>query len=90
MAVLERVEKSFHGEPVLRGLDLEARPREVTVVLGGSGSGKSTTLRILLGLESYDAGSVRLLGREVRDLGRRETAELMKSVCSASSATPTN
>ncbi|MAE94875.1 MAG: ABC transporter ATP-binding protein [Deltaproteobacteria bacterium] len=80
MAVLEGVEKSFQGEPLLRGLDLEARAGEVTVVLGGSGGGKSTTLRILLGLESYDAGSVRLLGREVRDLGRVETRELMMQV----------
>ncbi len=80
MAVLEGVYKSFDDRPVLKGVDLAARPGEVTVVVGGSGSGKSTMLRILLGLESYEAGSVRLLGREVSGLGRLEARDLMMQV----------
>jgi phospholipid/cholesterol/gamma-HCH transport system ATP-binding protein len=80
VAVLAGVEKAFGSRSVLRGLALEAVPGKITVVLGGSGSGKSTMLRILLGLESYDGGSVRLFGREVRALRRDEYRELMLRV----------
>jgi phospholipid/cholesterol/gamma-HCH transport system ATP-binding protein len=72
--------KAFDEVPVLEGVDLVARPGEISVVLGGSGSGKSTMLRILLGLESYDRGSARLFGQEVAGLSRREYSELMMQV----------
>ncbi len=80
MAVLEDVHKSYGDHAVLAGLDLEARPGEITVVVGGSGSGKSTALRILLGLETFDSGSVRLLGRRIDQLPRREMRTLMMEV----------
>jgi phospholipid/cholesterol/gamma-HCH transport system ATP-binding protein len=80
VAALAGVWKSFGKRGVLKGVDLEAAPGEITVVLGGSGSGKSTMLRILLGLEPYDAGSARIFGREVRTLGRDESRELMMKV----------
>lgn len=80
MAVLEGVTKSFGDREVLKGVDLVARPGGITVVVGGSGCGKSTLLRILLGLEPYDGGSARLLGQEVRDLGRHEARDLMMEV----------
>jgi phospholipid/cholesterol/gamma-HCH transport system ATP-binding protein len=65
---------------VLRGVEIEAAPGKITVVLGGSGSGKSTMLRILLGLEPYSVGSARLFGREVKGLSRDEYRELMLRV----------
>lgn len=80
VAVLAGVWKSFGERGVLKGVELEAAPGEITVVLGGSGSGKSTMARILLGLEPYDAGSARLFGREVKGLGRDEHRELMMKV----------
>jgi phospholipid/cholesterol/gamma-HCH transport system ATP-binding protein len=80
VAVLSGVSKSFGKREVLRGVELSATPGKITVVLGGSGSGKSTMLRMLLGLESYDSGSVRLFGREVKKLGRDEYRELMLQV----------
>ncbi|MEN8160324.1 MAG: ATP-binding cassette domain-containing protein [Myxococcota bacterium] len=80
VATLSGLCKAFDDREILTGLDLEVAPGKITVVLGGSGSGKSTTLRILLGLESYDAGSVRLFGREVRQLGRDEYRDLMMQV----------
>lgn len=79
-ASLREVWKAFDERPVLRGVDLDAPSGEITVVMGGSGSGKSTILRILLGLESYDRGSVRLLGREVGELGGHEHNELMMRI----------
>ena len=69
--------KKFGDRSVLEGVSLELRPGEITVVIGGSGCGKSTLLRILLGLERYDRGRVHLFGREVRDLTRAQSSELM-------------
>jgi phospholipid/cholesterol/gamma-HCH transport system ATP-binding protein len=80
VAVLSRVQKKFGKREVLRGVDLTAVPGKITVVLGGSGSGKSTMLRILLGLESYDGGSARLFGHEVKKLSRDDYRELMLKV----------
>ena len=80
VAVLSGIEKSFGQRAVLRGVELEAAPGKITVVLGGSGSGKSTMLRILLGLEPYSVGSARLFGHEVKSLRRDEYRELMLRV----------
>jgi len=61
------LEKSFsvNGEKrrVLRGLDLDADTGEITVILGRSGCGKTTLLRILCGLEKPDGGSLALPDR---------------------------
>jgi phospholipid/cholesterol/gamma-HCH transport system ATP-binding protein len=80
VAVMSGVRKRFGDRQILNGVSLEVPPGKVTVVLGGSGSGKSTALRILLGLESYDEGSVRLLGREVNGLSAAGSNELMMEI----------
>ena len=56
------LEKSFGRTRALDGLDLEVARGEVHGFLGPNGSGKTTTIRILLGLLHADAGQVRLLG----------------------------
>lgn len=53
------------GRPVLKRIDLDARPGEVTMILGMSGSGKTTLLKLCKGLLAPRAGSVRLLGETV-------------------------
>lgn len=50
--------KSFHGQPVLKGINLDVAPHELTVIIGPSGSGKSTLLRCLNGLEVLDEGEI--------------------------------
>jgi phospholipid/cholesterol/gamma-HCH transport system ATP-binding protein len=54
--------------PVLRGVGFDLRPGTTKVVLGGSGSGKTTILRLILGLLKPDLGSVRVDGVEVTGL----------------------
>ena len=54
----ENVEKSFGEVKVLRDFDLEVQPGEFVVLLGASGSGKTTALRILSGLETPSGGQV--------------------------------
>ncbi|MEI8406621.1 MULTISPECIES: ABC transporter ATP-binding protein [unclassified Kribbella] len=54
--------KTFGSTRALDGLDLEVASGEVHGFLGPNGSGKTTTIRVLLGLLRADAGSVRLLG----------------------------
>ncbi|MFP3611876.1 amino acid ABC transporter ATP-binding protein [Paraburkholderia sp. SIMBA_050] len=55
---LAGVSKSFGATQVLKSIDLDVSPGEVLVLIGASGSGKSTVLRIMSGLETADAGEV--------------------------------
>jgi polar amino acid transport system ATP-binding protein len=57
-----KLEKSFGKVPVLKGIDLEVRTGDVLVIIGPSGSGKSTLCRILVGLEPFNSGEIRIEG----------------------------
>jgi polar amino acid transport system ATP-binding protein len=57
--------KAFGANEVLKGISLEVTQGEVLCIIGPSGSGKSTILRCINGLESYDAGAIRVDGRLV-------------------------
>ncbi len=65
---LENIHKSFDGKQVLKGIDLEIKQGEFITLLGSSGCGKTTTLRIIAGLEQADSGSVWLNGQEITNL----------------------
>lgn len=59
------------GAPALRGVSFTVRPGATLALLGPPGSGKSTLIGLLLRLYDYEIGSIRLDGRELRELGRR-------------------
>lgn len=65
---LKNVRKSFDGTEVLQGIDLDIRRGEFITLLGSSGCGKTTTLRIIAGLEIPDGGNVLLEGKDITDL----------------------
>ena len=66
---LKNLKKSFApGEAVLQGINLTIRQGELVTLLGASGCGKTTTLRIIAGLEQPDSGSVWLEGQDVTAL----------------------
>ncbi|MGW4095475.1 MULTISPECIES: ABC transporter ATP-binding protein [unclassified Mycobacterium] len=57
--------KSFNGTVVLDGIDLTLTPGTITAVVGSSGCGKTTLLRVIAGFESPDAGTVTIGGRQM-------------------------
>ena len=65
---LDGISKAFDGETVLDNLSLEIHDKEFITLLGPSGCGKTTTLRIIGGFESPDAGDVFFDGKRINDL----------------------
>ena len=72
VAVLRDVHYSVDGKPVFAGLDVEFVRGQVTAIMGPSGTGKTTMLRLMTGQIRADSGSVEVEGREVSSLSRRE------------------
>ena len=67
--------KRFGDKQVLDGVDLDVAPGTSTVVIGGSGTGKSVLLKCILGLIEPDAGTIEIDGRDLARLDRAERAE---------------
>ncbi|MDR1914894.1 MAG: ABC transporter ATP-binding protein [Clostridiales bacterium] len=65
---MDNIKKSFGKSSVLNGISLDAQAGEFVTLLGASGCGKTTLLRIIAGLENPDSGNVFLDGREVTNL----------------------
>jgi len=65
---------------VLNGIDLSVARGETLAVLGRSGTGKSVLLKLLIGLQKPDAGSIRINGKEIADLDRKQLNEVRKTV----------
>jgi phosphonate transport system ATP-binding protein len=79
--------KSFGSRLAVNGVDLAVNRGEMVAILGANGSGKSTVLRCVVGLEEPDAGSIRLAGRETtalrgadRAASRREAAMIFQQI----------
>jgi phospholipid/cholesterol/gamma-HCH transport system ATP-binding protein len=65
---LSGLTKSFDDKHVLRGIDLSIGKGESVVIIGGSGTGKSVTLKCILGLLDVDGGTVKIDGQNVTNL----------------------
>jgi phospholipid/cholesterol/gamma-HCH transport system ATP-binding protein len=72
------VTKAYGTKEVLRGADLKVYRGEVMVILGGSGSGKSVTLRHMLGLEAPDTGRVIVEDEDITDHPEEELYRVRK------------
>jgi phospholipid/cholesterol/gamma-HCH transport system ATP-binding protein len=68
---LTDVWKSFRGAPVLRGVDLAVHKGETLVIIGRSGTGKSVTLKHIMGLLQPDRGKVNVFGQDLSALNRK-------------------
>jgi phospholipid/cholesterol/gamma-HCH transport system ATP-binding protein len=72
--------KTFGKQKVLDGIDLEVRPGETVSILGQSGTGKSVLLKIIIGLQHPDSGSVYINGQEITHLSRKDLNGIRKKI----------
>ena len=75
---LRGVHKAFGENQVLRGLDLVLKRGEIYTLLGGSGSGKSVSLKHIIGLLHPDQGRILIEGRDVTLLSEESWVEVRK------------
>ncbi|WP_434583878.1 ABC transporter ATP-binding protein [Klebsiella sp. R390] len=66
MIEFDGVSKSFAGQPAVKNLNLHLREGAFSVLVGTSGSGKSTTLKMINRLVEHDSGSLRFAGQDIR------------------------
>lgn len=66
------IRKAYGGREILRGVSFDVARGEFLSILGASGCGKTTTLRILMGLEKADSGSIVTDGRDITGLAPSE------------------
>ena len=67
---IEHLKKSFDGHGVLRDVNLQIEKGDILAIIGGSGSGKSTIIRCLTGLESIDSGEIYLNDMQINHENR--------------------
>jgi phospholipid/cholesterol/gamma-HCH transport system ATP-binding protein len=77
---IKDLHKSFGKQTVLNGINLQVERGETVAVLGRSGTGKSVLLKVVIGLETSDSGSVRVAGQEIGDADVRELNEVRKKM----------
>ena len=74
---LKNVKKSFGNKHILRGVDLSIPTGKSLVIIGGSGTGKSVTLKCVLGLLQPDSGSILIDGEETVGISAKERDRMM-------------
>ncbi|GAA3871399.1 ABC transporter ATP-binding protein [Celeribacter arenosi] len=72
MIELKDVHKAFGSKEILRGINLDVERGQSCVIIGGSGTGKSVTLKCILGLIKPDRGTISVDGKEVTASGDRD------------------
>jgi phospholipid/cholesterol/gamma-HCH transport system ATP-binding protein len=75
VVAVEDLHKSFGTQKVLNGISLSVKRGETLAVLGRSGTGKSVLLRLIIGLEKPDSGSVRIHGQDIAGLALDQLGE---------------
>ena len=77
---VENLHKSFGTQRVLNGISLRVKRGETLAVLGRSGTGKSVLLRLIIGLEKPDSGSVLIHGQDIAGLAIDRMGEIRKKI----------
>jgi len=80
MVKLRDVTMQFDEKKVLDGLSLEVKPQDRLVIMGQSGSGKSTILRLILGILQPDSGSIFFKQFEITRLSRRKLQQIRRHI----------
>jgi phospholipid/cholesterol/gamma-HCH transport system ATP-binding protein len=77
---IAELQKAFGEQKVLNGVSLQVRRGETVAVLGRSGGGKSVLLKLIIGLQTPDAGSINVAGKEITKLEEGQLNEVRKRV----------
>ena len=77
---VQTLRKSFGPQKVLTGLSLEVAHGETLSVLGQSGTGKSVLLKLLIGLQKPDGGTIRVHGEDIQGMSREQLNEIRKKM----------
>ncbi len=80
VVAVENLHKSFGQLKVLNGVSLSVSSGKTLAVLGRSGTGKSVLLRLIIGLETPDAGSVQIHGQDIAGLALDRMGEIRKKI----------
>lgn len=72
--------KAFDGREVLKGVDLSAPMNKITILIGGSGSGKSVLMKHILGLFQPDAGQIEVFGKDMTKISEQELTALRTKI----------
>jgi phospholipid/cholesterol/gamma-HCH transport system ATP-binding protein len=80
VVAVENLQKSFGLHKVLNGISLRVSRGETLAVLGRSGTGKSVLLRLIIGLEKPDSGSVRVYGEDIDGLALDRLGQIRKKM----------
>ena len=80
IVAVEDLRKAFGSNNVLDGINLQVARGETLAVLGRSGTGKSVLLRLIIGLETPDSGSIRIHGQDIAGLGMDRMGEIRKKM----------
>ena len=80
MVELRQIEKQFEEKKILDGVSLHVEPLERLVIMGQSGSGKSTILRLILGIMPPDSGEVFFKQFEITRLSRRKLQQVRRHI----------
>jgi len=80
LIVFKNVSKQFGAKKVLDQVNLEIFKEQVTTLIGKSGSGKSVTLKHIIGLMEPDEGTILIQGRDIQGLSREERASIYHGI----------
>jgi phospholipid/cholesterol/gamma-HCH transport system ATP-binding protein len=78
MIQFEDVHKAFGHNRVLRGCTIDVRDGETLTIIGGSGSGKSVTLKLMLGLLKPDRGRILVDGQDISDMAEENRSDVQR------------
>ena len=78
--IVENLQGGYNGIPVIHGCNMEIAQGEIVVIMGGSGSGKSTFLKHLIGLKEPMQGDVKLFGQSLYQTSIYKRMDLLKGI----------
>jgi phospholipid/cholesterol/gamma-HCH transport system ATP-binding protein len=78
--LVKGLRKAFGDQKVLNGIDLQAERGETVAVLGQSGTGKSVLLKLLIGLQAPDSGSIHIDGQDITGVDPEQLNEVRKKI----------